>query len=220
MRHLLILRSIAHYLIYRELAVVTALKFRLAAGRFRKSITKRLSGLYVAGMLLHSFRRRRRATRFLESYTSRGSPSLTIARPTGGSFSRLVILSFGRERSRGSKRRKEKKCRARTLLRRGDRNRILRALRHRRRISKSRIAVILQSRAARWPVCDVTRYFRFEKDDTRGSSSPSRVTSRRGETRRFRWVALGRKREKKREDSASSRSVHYVAERTNPKITL
>lgn len=76
MRHL-ILRSIAHYLIYRELAVITALKFCLAAGRFRESITKRLSGYVVEGTLLYSFRDAGGRLGFSRA-TSRGSPSLTI----------------------------------------------------------------------------------------------------------------------------------------------
>lgn len=94
------------------------------------SITKRLSGCVVGA--LHSFLET--PTSYLELYASLTVPD--HSRLTGGSFSRLVILPTSMRKRLRAQEEEEKKHRARA--RGGDRNHI--ALRHRRRISNSRIA--------------------------------------------------------------------------------
>lgn len=209
MRHLLIPRSIAHYLIYRELAI-TAFKFRLAAGRFRESITKRLSGYIAEGTtLLHSFRDAGGQLGFSRGYV----PRLTVpdhSRPTGGSFSRLVILSFAAN-DREDHEEEEKKRRARFAERR-DRNRIPRAT-----TSPTNLEVA-DRRHPPIARCMLTglwchSVFPFSKGRYPRVilSVPGDVSSWRNATR-FRWIALRRGR--KRENSSPPRSVRSPRERT------
>jgi len=163
------------------------------------------------------FSRRRRATRFLESYVSR----LTVpdhSRPTEGSFSRLVILSFAAN-DREDREEEEKKRRAR-FAERKDRNRILRAT-----TSPTNLEVA-DRRHPPIARCTLTglwchSVFPFWKGRYPRVilPVPGDVSPRRNATLSL-DCPRSRKKERKRENSSSPRSVHYVAEGTNPKITL
>lgn len=190
-------------MLHRESAVITALKSRLAAGCFRVLQNDCPDALSGRSILFEM------PTSYLERYTSLIVPDRS--RLTGGSFSRLVILPARRRRCAndcGFEEEEERRHGARG----GDRNHIL----HYDTADESRTRGLPQPPiAARWPVRDVIRYFRFEKDRYPRSRHPPTLCS----AGRRRVAFLGLVRLQRAEFFFSSVPSN-VAEGMNPKITL